>query len=142
MLISAPSTDETIRNRVSRHRILVADDGKHAAKMLATFFEIEGLETETALDGAEALEKAAAFKPHLICLDLGMPVMDGYEAARRIRATDPDVVLVAITGLGEEEDIKRALDAGFNSHLLKPVSPVDLRKILSRYLDYGDPQET
>lgn len=134
MSISAITAIESAEGSVPKLRILVADDGKNAAKILAAFFEIEGMSTEMALDGAEAVEKAAEFRPHLICLDLEMPVMDGYEAARIIRETDPEVVLVAITGHGSEDDIKRALNVGFNSHLNKPVNPTDLRRIIARYL--------
>lgn len=119
-------------------RVLIADDGKSAAEILAIFFQMEGMETAVAFDGADAVKTAASFEPHLICMDLGMPVMDGYEAARRIREVNKEVVIVAISGWGGESEIKRAMDAGFDFHLLKPVKPNDLREVIARY--FGKPQ--
>lgn len=116
-------------------RVLVADDGKSAADILAMFFRLEGMETATAYDGGSAVEIAESFKPGLVCLDLGMPVMNGYDAARRIRAIVPDAVIVALSGWGGAEDRRRSAAAGFDAHLLKPVQPADLREVISRYFD-------
>jgi CheY-like chemotaxis protein len=117
--------------------VLIADDGKNAAEILAIFFQMEGMETALAFDGAQAVETSASFDPHLICMDLGMPVMDGYEAARRIREVNKQVVIVAISGWGGEKEIKQAADAGFDFHLVKPVKPDDLRQVIARY--FGKP---
>jgi CheY-like chemotaxis protein len=91
-----------------------------------------GHETETAYDGSEAVEKAAAFRPDVVLLDLGMPKLDGYQVARRIREQgwSNGVVLVALTGWGQEEDRIRAKSAGFDHHLTKPAHPDALVKLL------------
>jgi two-component system CheB/CheR fusion protein len=133
------STPNTPMSCTPARRILIADDGKQAAEILAIFFQMEGMETALAFDGAQAVETAASFNPHLICMDLGMPVMDGYEAARKIRETHPQVVMVAISGWGGDAEIKRAEAAGFDSHLLKPVKPDELRQLIARYLSPEPP---
>jgi PAS domain S-box-containing protein len=115
-------------------RILVADDGKNAADILSMFFNLEGFETATAYDGQEAVDVAISFRPDLVCLDLGMPRLDGFEAARRIREALPEVKLVALSGWGSEEDRRRSAHAGFDLHLVKPVKPEDLRALVDRYL--------
>ena len=116
-------------------RILVADDGKNAADILRMFFDLEGYHTRVAYDGAEAFKAAGEFQPDMICMDIGMPKMDGLEVARLIRKNDKNVILVAISGWGTEEDRQRSLDAGFNHHLVKPVKPDELRELLSQYSD-------
>lgn len=113
-------------------RVLIADDNLDSAEMLSMFFNGEGMDTAIAHDGVEAVELAASFRPHLACLDLGMPGMDGLESARRIRKNNPEVVLVAISGWAGEEDRNRSKAAGFDSHLAKPAAPSDLREILRR----------
>jgi len=115
-------------------RVLVAEDGKIAADILAMFFRMEGLETAVAYDGQQALETAQHFHPHLVCMDLGMPRMDGFEAARRIRMLDKDVVIVALSGWGADEDRKRTTEAGFDCHMVKPANPDDIRSMIARYL--------
>jgi CheY-like chemotaxis protein len=83
---------------------------------------IKGHDVRVAHDGPSALELAATFRPHMIFLDLGMPGMDGYEVARRLRTTpgQEETVLAALTGWGQEEDRRRTAEAGFNHHLIKP----------------------
>lgn len=115
----------------SRLRVLVADDGRDTADILCMFFELEGLQAAVAYDGAQAVESAASFEPDLVCLDLGMPELDGFEAARRIRAFLPGVILVALSGWGAEADLRRTKEAGFDCHLVKPVKPDDLRVIIA-----------
>jgi CheY-like chemotaxis protein len=85
-----------------------------------------------AYDGAQALEALDSFKPNIALLDIGMPGMDGYELARRIRATrrGRDLLLVALTGWGQADDKKRAIEAGFDEHLTKPVDPEHLTQVL------------
>jgi PAS domain S-box-containing protein len=117
----------------ARQRILVVDDNVDAAESLSMMLTMMGNETRTAHDGAGALDIAAVFRPELMFLDIGMPLMNGYELSRRIRrqAWGEDMVLIALTGWGQEEDKLSSLEAGFDSHLTKPVSPATLEKLLA-----------
>lgn len=115
-------------------RVLVVDDSEQAADMLKQVVELLGHDVRTAYDGKSAIEHAAAFRPNIILMDLGMPVMDGYDAARYIR-TQPwgrEMALVALTGWGQREDRVRTRDAGFDDHLVKPVTSDQLRRVFSR----------
>ena len=116
-----------------RRRILVVDDNRDAAISLAELLTIMGNETQTAYDGLEALAVAAAFRPDVTLLDIGMPKLNGYEVCRRIRqqAWGESMVLYALTGWGQEEDQQRSLAAGFDAHLVKPVLAADLEALLS-----------
>jgi CheY-like chemotaxis protein len=91
-----------------------------------------GNESKTAHDGIEALDIAAAFRPDLILLDIGMPRLNGYETARRIRQQPwgKDVVLVALTGWGQDDDRQKSRDAGFDSHIVKPIQMETLEELL------------
>jgi len=117
----------------ARRRILVVDDNRDAAISLAMMLKIMGNDTQTAHDGLEAIDVAAAFRPDVILLDIGMPKLNGYDACRRIRQQPwgQSIVLVACTGWGQAEDKHMAQDAGFNSHLTKPIDPADLGKLLA-----------
>lgn len=112
-----------------RARILVADDNRDAAQSLAFMLEIDGHDVRVAHDGLEALEIGESFRPQVMLLDIGMPRLDGYATARELRGRPwgGSVSLVALTGWGQEEDRRRAEEAGFDRHLVKPVDP----KILS-----------
>ncbi|MFK3741199.1 PAS domain-containing hybrid sensor histidine kinase/response regulator [Massilia sp. TN1-12] len=116
-----------------RLRVLVADDNADAARILAGLLELEGHEVRIAADGVEALDAAAAFLPQLAFLDIGMPRMDGYETARRLRAMPQlaALTLVALTGWGAAEDRARSQAAGFDRHLLKPAAAEDIRAALA-----------
>jgi signal transduction histidine kinase len=118
----------------TRHRILVADDNPDALESLALLLECDGHEVWKAANGAEAVELAEKCKPHLALLDIGMPVVDGYEAARRIRseAWGKGMMLVALSGWGQSSDVQRSRDSGFDSHLVKPASFDALAQLLSR----------
>src|SRR5690606_18095772 len=107
-----------------RRRILIADDNADAAAAMAEILGVIGHEVRTAVDGLEAIEVAERFRPDLILLDIGMPRLDGYEACRRIRqrAWGRNVPIYAITGWGQPSDRRRTREAGFNAHLVKPVS--------------------
>lgn len=115
-------------------RVLVVEDSIGVAEVIAMFFEMEGMETAVAFDGVEAVDAAEAFQPHLICMDLTMPRMDGIEAARRIREKSNDVVIVALCGWDDEDARRRTAEAGFNEHLAKPLTPDALRKMVEQYL--------
>jgi CheY-like chemotaxis protein len=116
------------------HRILLADDNRDALDSLATLLQCDGHEVYTAADGAEALEVAASCHPDVVLLDIGMPKLDGYEVARRIRAEPwgKTAVLIALTGWGQEEDRRRSREVGFDSHLVKPLDPEALSTLLAR----------
>jgi CheY-like chemotaxis protein len=116
-----------------KHRILVVDDNRDAADSLALMLRLAGHDTRTAHDGLEAVQAAATFGPGVVLLDIGMPRMNGYEAARHIRQQPwgKNIVLVALTGWGQEEDKRRTFEAGFDHHLTKPVEPAALEKLLA-----------
>jgi CheY-like chemotaxis protein len=116
-----------------RRRILIADDLRDTVNSLAMMLRLAGHEIQTAHDGLEAVQAAAVFRPDVVLLDIGMPKMNGYEAARHIRAQPwgEKMVLVALTGWGQEEDKRRATEAGFDHHLTKPVEPAVLHKLLA-----------
>ncbi|HTU67605.1 MAG TPA: ATP-binding protein [Steroidobacteraceae bacterium] len=114
-------------------RVLVVDDNRDAAESLAMILQFAGHEVITAFDGAQALDRVRGFRPDVVLMDIGMPGMDGYEVARRMRA-DPalrGLTLVAITGWGQAKDKDRALGAGFDRHLTKPVDPAELDSLLA-----------
>jgi CheY-like chemotaxis protein len=94
--------------------------------------KIVGNETHTAHDGEEALETAATFGPDVMLLDIGLPKMNGYDVARRIREESPgrSMILVALTGWGQDRDRKKSSEAGFDAHLVKPVDHIALMKLL------------
>lgn len=106
-------------------RILVVDDNADAADSLAMLLELEGHPVTAVYGALEAIEAAARLKPDIVFLDIGLPVMDGYEVARRLRQQAGELAprLVALTGYGQAEDLKRSRQAGFDDHLVKPVTP-------------------
>jgi signal transduction histidine kinase len=114
-------------------RVLVVDDNKDAADSLSTLLNIGGMEVRTAYDGLDAVEAAEAFNPDVVFLDIGLPQLSGYDVAHRIREQPwgRDMVLVAMTGWGREEDRRRSEDAGFNVHVVKPVDSVALKELLA-----------
>jgi PAS domain S-box-containing protein len=118
---------------VARRRVLVVDDNRDAAASLAMMLKLLGNETQTAHDGLEALEVAAALRPDVIFLDIGMPRLNGYETARRIREEPwgQSPLLIALTGWGQEDDRRRSREAGFDAHLTKPIDPQALEKLLA-----------
>jgi two-component system CheB/CheR fusion protein len=125
---SAPPSSPT------RLRILIVDDNQDAAKILSSLISAIGHETCIANDGLQAIGAAARFEPQVVLMDLGMPKMDGFEAAKRMRQEPfgSRIVLVAITGWGQEEDRQRTRAAGFDHHLTKPVGIDALTEIFAR----------
>jgi signal transduction histidine kinase len=117
-----------------KRRILVADDNLDALESLATLLELSGHEVYSAANGALALESAERNLPEVALLDIGMPKLDGYEVARRIRAQPwgRRITLVALTGWGQESDRRRSGEAGFDSHLVKPLDLDKLTELLHR----------
>jgi signal transduction histidine kinase len=126
---SADCADSHVRPQ----RILVVDDNADAAVTLSMMLNLDGHESITAYTARDALQKAESFQPSVILLDIGLPGMDGYEIARRIRAlpAGASIRLVALTGYGQPEDRARALHEGFDAHLVKPMIPTELRKIIA-----------
>jgi PAS domain S-box-containing protein len=120
----------------AQRRILVADDNLDSAEVLSMVLEHVGYQVQTAHDGLAAVRAAATFLPEVALLDIGMPGLNGYEAARRIREQPGgwDMVLVAITGWGQDDDKRQAREAGFDHHLTKPVDPAELQKLLESVL--------
>jgi CheY-like chemotaxis protein len=133
----APQVDAEPVPPQARRRILVADDNHDAAGSLALRLELAGHDVRTAPDGLEALAIARTFQPEVVLLDLGMPAMDGYETARHLRrlAWGKQTRLIALTGWGQQQDRLRTAEAGFDVHLVKPVSETDL----FRAIDASEP---
>jgi PAS domain S-box-containing protein len=131
--LRAPKSPQTSRRRSGGRRIVVADDNADAVDSLAKLLAFLGHETRTARDGQEAIEVAEAFRPEVALLDIGMPRLNGYAAARRIRRQPwgRDMMLVALTGWGQEDDRRRSREAGFDAHLVKPVDPEALEALLA-----------
>jgi CheY-like chemotaxis protein len=115
-------------------RVLVVDDNADAAELLAELLAAMGHETRVAFDGAAALDAAITFAPDVALLDIGLPAMDGYTLAGRLRElTDlRETKLIAITGYGQSSDRDRSRRAGFHEHLVKPVDAHELERVLDR----------
>jgi PAS domain S-box-containing protein len=128
-----PATAPESTNRAPRCRVLVVDDNVDSVDSLAMLLRIMGHEVEVANDGQEALTVATRFRPAVAVLDIGLPKMNGYDLAQRMRQEPwgKDLVLVALTGWGQEEHRQRSAQSGFNHHLTKPVDLDDLEEILA-----------
>lgn len=118
-------------NVISR-RVLVVDDNADSAEATALLLTLKGHVVETAHDGEEAIAAAERFHPEAILLDLGMPKLDGFEVCRRIRQRPwgAGVLMVAQTGWGQPQDRARAIEAGFDAHMTKPIDPEALQELL------------
>jgi CheY-like chemotaxis protein len=125
---SAAATSE-----VAPRRILIVDDNEDSAQSLAMLLEISDHETRSAYDGEQALRIAEEFRPQVVLLDIGLPKLNGYEVCRRIRQ-EPwgrDILMVALTGWGQNDDRRKSKEAGFDAHLVKPVGHESLMEIFS-----------
>lgn len=116
-------------------RVLVVDDNRDSADTLAMMLRILGHDAHTAYDGQEAVDRTAELAPDAALLDIGMPRLNGYEAATQIRQLPggDQLLLVALTGWGQDEDRDRALASGFDSHLVKPIDHQELNKLLQEH---------
>lgn len=125
-------------------RILIVDDARAAGYVLGKLLEKMGQQVFTATDALEALESVRRKRPHLVISDIGMPFIDGYELARRLRKEQDSekLILVALTGYGQETDKQQAKAAGFDYHLVKPVSLETLQDLLASLPDVGDPGDS
>lgn len=136
MLVDKPMADvkpPMTHTAVRRFKILVVDDNHDSALSLAMMLSIMGHDTRTAHDGESAVETAETFLPEVILLDIGLPKLNGYEVAQRIR-TQPwgaSMYLIAVTGWGQDEDRQRSSEVGLNMHMVKPVEPSALEKLLA-----------
>ena len=133
--VAAPRREASRAASGGGERILVVDDNEDAAESLAMLLGLSGFEMRTAITGFGAIEIASEFMPQVIFLDIGLPDIDGYAVARKIRA-DPrlaDTRLVALTGWGTESDQRKSMDAGFDAHLTKPVESAALNEVLVRF---------
>lgn len=132
-MVPADANDGSSAEPRASRRVLVVDDNPDAAKMLAMTLRSEGHEVETALCGFRALEAVNDFRPDVVLLDIALPGLDGYEVARRLREqpTTRNVPLIAVTGYGQPEDRERSRAAGFEFHLVKPVSLKDVTNVLA-----------
>jgi CheY-like chemotaxis protein len=130
-VVSPPAPAEA----VTPLRILVVDDNHDAADSLAMLLTLNGHETHIEHDGAAAVAAAVTFHPDVVLMDIGLPGLNGYEAARQMRAqhTGPNrPVLVAVTGWGQSEDRQRSKAAGFDAHVVKPMDDVTLSQMLAK----------
>jgi CheY-like chemotaxis protein len=118
------------------HRILVVDDNHDSADSLARLLQVMGHETAIAYDGPSAVNAAETFRPHVVLLDIGLPVVDGYEVARRIRGHSwgKEITVIAATGWGGAEDLIHFRKEGFDHHMVKPIDLDELEKLLARRL--------
>lgn len=118
-----------------RHRVVVADDGRDSADSMAMLLTVMGHDVRVAYDGQEAIDVAETFRPHVMILDVGMPKLDGYEAARRVREQSwgREVLLVAMTGWGREDDHRRSEESGFDRHFTKPADMSEIQQVLAAF---------
>jgi CheY-like chemotaxis protein len=114
-------------------RILVVDDNRDSAESLAMLLTIMGNETHLAHDGVAAIEAVERYRPEVVLLDIGLPKLSGHDVCRRVREQSwgKDIVIIALTGWGQEEDRRKSREAGFDGHLVKPVDPAALLELLS-----------
>jgi signal transduction histidine kinase/CheY-like chemotaxis protein len=128
-----PAPARTIGKTLAGRRIVIIDDNRDANQTLATLLEIAGHEVASALDGPSGLQVVKSFQPDVVVLDIGLPEIDGYEIARRLRADNAtrNVHIIALTGYGQQNDVAHAREAGFDAHLLKPARMGDMLKLIS-----------
>ena len=130
--VAIPMSSDRAAGPAPPLRIVLVEDNADARDALRTLLEVSGHRVEIAADGPSGIELTRRVRPDVTLVDIGLPGVDGYEVARRLRADGGDGLrLVALTGYGQPEDRRRALDAGFDAHLVKPVEPEDLNRVLA-----------
>ena len=132
-MADGPRSGLTPQPPVHRFKILVVDDNHDSALSMAMMLSIMGHDTRTAHDGESAVATAETFLPDVVLLDIGLPKLNGYEVAQRIRekAWGESMYLIAVTGWGQDEDRQRSTEVGLNQHMVKPVEPAALEKLLA-----------
>jgi CheY-like chemotaxis protein len=127
-----PARPEATPN--GQRRILVVDDNQDSADSSALVLELMGHQTAAAYSGEHGLQVAAEFQPEVMLLDIGLPGISGYEVARRVRdsAWGREVILIAVTGWGQDDDRRKSTEAGFDHHLVKPIDTVELVALLDK----------
>jgi len=130
--VAAPRA-ETVSKSAAERRVLIVDDNRDSADSLAMLLEITGNKTFQAHDGVEALDAIEKHRPEVVLLDIGLPKLDGHEVCRRVRQQPwgRDIVIIALTGWGQEDDRRKSEEAGFNGHLVKPVDYENLLSLLA-----------
>lgn len=130
-------------DRAHARRVLVVDDNADAAEMMATLLELDGHDVRVAHDAETALTVATQFAPDVGLFDIGLPETDGYELARRVRGDTRllNMYLVAVTGWGQDGDVRRAADAGFDWHLTKPAEPDDVRQVVAQAAEAAEKRQ-
>ena len=130
--VAAPRA-ETVAKSAAERRVLIVDDNRDSADSLAMLLEITGNKTFQAHDGVEALDAIEKHRPEVVLLDIGLPKLDGHEVCRRVRQQPwgRDIVIIALTGWGQEDDRRKSEEAGFNGHLVKPVDYENLLSLLA-----------
>lgn len=136
-----PSRDPEPRPESTRRwRVLVVDDNRDGAELLARLVELLGHEAHLSFDGRDAVEKVARLRPHLVLLDIGLPEISGFQVARQIRALEGgrEIVLAAVSGWNQESDRRQAFESGLDLHLTKPLQPERLRALLADLPSFAD----
>jgi CheY-like chemotaxis protein len=130
---ATPPADPPLKPPVASLRIVIVDDNRDAADSLAMLLTMDGHQVSVTHDGVSALSVIEAVRPQVAVLDIGMPDMNGYQLAQRIRSSLPSepMVLVALTGWGQAQDLARAKAAGFDHHLVKPAEPEAIRSLIA-----------
>jgi CheY-like chemotaxis protein len=130
---SAVATRQMLATPGTNLRVLIVEDNRDAAEMLEFAVSSLGYATQVAHDGASAVSVARSFEPDVVFLDIGLPVMNGYEVARELRGSVEcrNVYIAAVTGWGQDEDRRKARDAGCDSHFTKPLSPTTVEELLA-----------
>ncbi len=130
---AGPSASQELQSYAPSKRILIVEDNSVSREMLRLLLKMNGFEVTTAEDGESGLSAIEKYHPEIAVLDIGLPKIDGYEVARRIRKSSlgRDIYLIALTGYGRPEDRQAVIEAGFNAHLVKPPRHEDLLRIVS-----------
>jgi DNA-binding response OmpR family regulator len=130
------ATQGRIEDSNSVARLLIVDDLKDSADSLATLMSIHGMVVEVAYDGEDAIHKAKEFRPDVMLIDIGLPRKNGYEVAREVRALPEgkNMLLVAVTGWGQQEDVRKAAEAGFDQHTVKPAGSAKIIEFISNHM--------